>query len=52
MSTIEKIQERLKSASPAQLREVLNFVEFLESQARNNPKGPARTWRALGAHLG
>ena len=44
MSTIEKIQEKLKTATPAQLRKVLSFVESLESQARNDPKGSARTW--------
>ena len=44
MSTIEKIQEKLKTATPSQLLKVLSFVESLESQPRNNPSGPARTW--------
>jgi hypothetical protein len=40
MTTAEKIYEKLKSAPPAMAREVLDFVEFLESRRKKaEPKG-------------
>jgi len=45
----EKIVEKLKSATPVELREVLDFVEFLESK---RPSPVSSDKRTLGEYFG
>ena len=44
MSVIDKIRDKLKDASPSQLREILTFVEFLEAKGKKQPAGPQLSW--------
>lgn len=44
MTILEKILEKLKAAPPAHLREVLDFVEFLDAKTQRRPARPQRSW--------
>lgn len=47
MSVVETIYAKLKTASPQTAREVLDFLEFLESKAASEANKPPESWDAL-----
>ena len=44
MSIVDTIHEKLKAAPADLVREVLDFVEFLETRSQRPASAPARSW--------
>ena len=51
MSIVDTIHEKLKAAPPTLVREVLDFIEFLETKRMHPGKASARSWDGLTGTL-
>lgn len=47
MTIADTVYEKLKAAPPEIAKEVLDFLEFLESKAGQKPSRPVQTWDDL-----